>query len=49
MVQPDFLERLIGFFDDPQLGFVQACQDYREWENSDTNLLAILSMKRISN
>ncbi len=31
VVQPDFLDRLIGFFDDPHIGFVQPCQDYREW------------------
>lgn len=32
--QPDFLERLIGFFDDPNLGFVQTPHDYREWQNN---------------
>ena len=28
---PDFLERLVGFFDDPNLGFVQTPHDYRSW------------------
>ena len=32
--QPDFLERLIGFFDDPTIGFVQTPHDYRGWEGS---------------
>lgn len=32
--QPDFLEHLIGFFDDPKTGYVQSCHDYREWEKS---------------
>lgn len=31
---PDFLERLIGYFDDPRTGFVQTPHDYRGWENS---------------
>lgn len=34
VVQPDFLEKLTGFFNDPKVGFVQACQDYREWKNN---------------
>lgn len=34
VTKSDFLERLIGFFDDPKVGFVQACQDYREWEHN---------------
>lgn len=29
----DFLRQLIGFFEDPAVGFVQTCQDYREWQN----------------
>ena len=32
--EPDFLERLVGFFDDPQVGFVQTPHDYREWQDS---------------
>jgi len=31
---PDFLERLIGYFNDPQIGFVQVAQDSRGWEKS---------------
>ncbi|WP_079989440.1 glycosyltransferase [Candidatus Protochlamydia phocaeensis] len=34
VVQPDFLEKLVGFFQDPKTGFVQSCHDYREWEGS---------------
>lgn len=34
VAQPDFLERCTGFFADPKTGFLQTCQDYREWENS---------------
>ncbi|MBI3539458.1 MAG: glycosyltransferase, partial [Candidatus Eisenbacteria bacterium] len=30
----DFLARLIGYFDDPRMGFVQTPHDYREWEDS---------------
>lgn len=32
--RPDFLARLVGFFDDPKIGFVQTPHEYREWENS---------------
>ncbi|MEM1427450.1 MAG: glycosyltransferase, partial [Cyanobacteria bacterium P01_H01_bin.130] len=32
--QPNFLERLVGFFDDPNLGFVQTPHDYRGWQNN---------------
>lgn len=32
-VAPDFLERLVGHFDDPMIGFVQAPQAYRGWES----------------
>ena len=32
--QPDFLERLVGLFDDPEIGFVQTPHDYRDWENN---------------
>lgn len=31
---PDFLSRLVGFFEDPQLGFVQTPHDYRAWGES---------------
>jgi hypothetical protein len=34
LAAPDFLSRLVGFFDDPQLGFVQTPHDYRAWEDS---------------
>lgn len=34
IAQPDFLERLVAFFEDPEIGFVQSCQDYRDWEKS---------------
>lgn len=34
LTNPDFLEKLVGFFEDPKLGFVQTCQDYRDWEES---------------
>jgi cellulose synthase/poly-beta-1,6-N-acetylglucosamine synthase-like glycosyltransferase len=33
-VEPDFLDRLVGYFEDPKIGFVQTPHDYREWENS---------------
>ncbi len=32
--EPDFLENLVGYFEDPKIGFVQTPHDYREWENS---------------
>jgi cellulose synthase/poly-beta-1,6-N-acetylglucosamine synthase-like glycosyltransferase len=31
---PDFLASLIGYFDNPKMGFVQTPHDYREWEDS---------------
>ncbi len=34
IVQPDFLEKLVNFFHNPKVGFVQACQDYREWQRN---------------
>ena len=34
VVKPDFLEKLVPFFDDEKLGFVQSCQDYRDWQHS---------------
>ena len=30
--ESDFLERLVGYFDDPRMGFVQTPHDYREWQ-----------------
>lgn len=33
-VEPDFLDRLAGYFEDPKIGFVQSPHDYREWEQS---------------
>lgn len=33
-VEQDFLEKLVGAFDDPRLGFVQPPHDYREWQHS---------------
>ncbi len=33
-VEPDFLERLVGYFEDPKIGFVQTPHDYREWGQS---------------
>src|SRR5206468_6121527 len=32
LVRPDWLKRLIGYFDDPLMGFVQPPHDYRGWE-----------------
>lgn len=32
--EPDFLPALVGFFDDPRIGFVQTPHDYRDWEAS---------------
>ena len=32
--RPDFLAALVGFFDDPQIGFVQTPHDYRAWQHS---------------
>ena len=29
--EPDFLSRLVGFFADPRIGFIQTPHDYREW------------------
>jgi cellulose synthase/poly-beta-1,6-N-acetylglucosamine synthase-like glycosyltransferase len=30
--EPDFLEALVGFFDDPAIDYVQTPHDYRDWE-----------------
>src|SRR5678815_4400529 len=32
-VRPDFLASLIGYFDDPSMGFVQTPQAYRAWRS----------------
>lgn len=32
--RPDFLKSLVGYFDDPTMGFVQTPHDYRGWENN---------------
>ncbi len=32
--EPDFLASLVGYFDDPRMGFVQTPHDYRGWEDS---------------
>jgi len=34
LVQPDYLRRLVPYFEDPQIAFVQAPQDYRRVERS---------------
>ena len=31
---PNFLKVLIGYFDDPKIGFVQTPHDYRDWEDN---------------
>ncbi|MEM9137667.1 MAG: glycosyltransferase [Cyanobacteria bacterium P01_F01_bin.42] len=33
-IQPDFLERLVGYFEDPNLGYVQTPHDYRSWQGN---------------
>lgn len=32
--QPDFINSLVGYFEDPGIGFVQTPHDYREWGKS---------------
>lgn len=34
VTKPNFLEKLVGFFQDPKIGFIQSCQDYRAWRKS---------------
>ena len=34
LAQPDFLSRLVAFFDDPVIGYIQTPHDYRGWEES---------------
>ncbi len=31
---PDFISALIGYFDDPRIGFVQTPHDYRDWQKN---------------
>ncbi|MBC9716014.1 glycosyltransferase [Streptomyces sp. TRM66268-LWL] len=33
-MEPDFLSRLVGHFEDPRLGFIQAKYDFRDWQGS---------------
>lgn len=33
-IEPDFLWRCAPLFDDPRVGFIQAPQDYREWQHT---------------
>ena len=32
-VRPEFLHRMVGHFDDPNVAFAQSSQHYRDWEN----------------
>ena len=32
--RPTFLSALVGYFDDPRIGFVQTPHDYRDWQHS---------------
>ncbi len=32
--RPDYIQCMIGFFDDPAIGFVQTPHDYRQWASS---------------
>jgi cellulose synthase/poly-beta-1,6-N-acetylglucosamine synthase-like glycosyltransferase len=34
VIKPDFLEKLTPFLQDKKVGFVQSCQDYRDWKNN---------------
>jgi cellulose synthase/poly-beta-1,6-N-acetylglucosamine synthase-like glycosyltransferase len=34
ITKSDFLEKLVGYFNDPKVGFVQTCQDYRDWDQN---------------
>lgn len=33
LAEPDFLSRLVGYFDDPQIGYIQTPHDYRAHED----------------
>ncbi|MBV9100975.1 MAG: glycosyltransferase [Candidatus Dormibacteraeota bacterium] len=33
-VRPDFLEKMVGHFEDPSVAFAQSSQNYRDWEDS---------------
>ena len=32
--EPQFLDAVVGYFDDPKIGFVQTPHDYRDWQHS---------------
>ena len=34
VTEPDFLERFVGAFDNPETAFVQTCHDYWKWKHS---------------
>jgi hypothetical protein len=34
LADPDWLASVVGYFDDPRMGFVQAPHDYRDWQSS---------------
>ncbi|TPW12342.1 MAG: glycosyl transferase family protein, partial [Halothiobacillaceae bacterium] len=34
ITQPDFLSRLVGYFEKPSIGFVQSSHDYHDWEGN---------------
>ena len=34
IVQPHFLQAMVGHFDDPAVAFVQSSQNYRDWEDN---------------
>ncbi len=33
-VDPGFMRSLVGYFDDPKVGFIQTPHDYRNWQNN---------------
>lgn len=34
-VEPNFLDALVGYFQNPKVGFVQTPHDYRDWQNNN--------------
>src|ERR1700736_2292734 len=34
IVEPDFLDAMVGHFDDPQVAFAQSSQNYRDWQDN---------------
>lgn len=34
LAEPDFLSRLVGYFDDPRIGYIQTPHDYRAYEGA---------------